>query len=83
MSEEGIATAVDGAGVLTPSSSRPHGERLGRYVLLGSIGEGSAGAVVAAYDTRLDRRVALKFLYQGNVDADRQRSRLRAEAQAL
>ncbi|MEM6294831.1 MAG: serine/threonine-protein kinase [Myxococcota bacterium] len=48
------ATAVgDG---LTP------GTRLGRYLVVEKIGEGGAGAVYAAFDAKLDRKVALKLL---------------------
>jgi eukaryotic-like serine/threonine-protein kinase len=41
------------------------GDRLGRYVLLGPAGEGAQGKVFQAYDTTLDRKVALKFLTGG------------------
>ncbi len=41
------------------------GETLGRYVLGPSLGSGGMGVVVAAYDPKLDRKVALKLLKPG------------------
>ena len=49
-----------------PASTRPAslkpGARLGPYQLLEWVGQGGMGDVFAAYDARLDRRVALKVL---------------------
>jgi tetratricopeptide (TPR) repeat protein/predicted Ser/Thr protein kinase len=55
--------------------------RLGHYVLLHTLGRGGMGVVYAAYDERLDRRVAIKLLHKrGREKAGR---RLIREAQAL
>ncbi len=74
----------------TPSSSRqgPGGEaaiagakQVGHFQVLRQVGEGGMGQVYAAYDPKLDRRVALKLL---NVrDDERDDLRLVREAQAL
>ena len=58
---------------------------VGRYVVLEPIGAGALGEVFAAYDTTLERTVALKWLYPAVRDADRplQRERLIFEARAL
>jgi eukaryotic-like serine/threonine-protein kinase len=56
-------------------------QRLGRYVLLGTLGRGGMGMVLEAFDRTLDRRVAVKVLHR-QLD-ERQRRRLVREAQAL
>ncbi|MEO7733310.1 MAG: serine/threonine-protein kinase, partial [Kofleriaceae bacterium] len=55
-----------------------------RYVVLDRIGHGAMGAVYAAYDPELDRKVALKLL-RTDVDrhADELRARLLREGQAM
>ncbi len=55
--------------------------RLDRYVLLGELGRGGMGVVHAAYDTTLDRKVALKLLR--DVGGPESHQRMLREARAL
>ena len=61
----------------------PEPVRIGRYVVLGSLGEGAMGVVYRAYDESLDRKVALKLLHPQRGDPRAARLRLQREAQAL
>ncbi|PCC68888.1 serine/threonine protein kinase [Nannocystis exedens] len=70
---------------LTPAALAP-GQRLAeRYTVLGFLGEGGMGLVLAAYDARLDRRVALKLLrHRADGSSGREeQARLVREAQAM
>src|SRR5262245_46712370 len=73
------ATARDGA---LAEVLLERGPSVGRYVVLGHIGSGGMGAVFAAYDPELDRRVALKLLHGGR-DGGGAQDRLLREAQAM
>jgi tetratricopeptide (TPR) repeat protein/predicted Ser/Thr protein kinase len=55
--------------------------RLGHYVLLSKLGQGGMGLVYAAYDERLDRKVALKLLRAAG--DPKARKRLQREAQSM
>ncbi len=61
------------------------GTQIGHYHVLERVGAGAMGVVYAAYDPRLDRKVALKLLRPAGhrVDVERARQRLMREAQAL
>jgi tetratricopeptide (TPR) repeat protein/predicted Ser/Thr protein kinase len=56
---------------------------LGHYMLLEKLGAGGMGEVFAAFDPRLDRRVAIKLLRSGSLSADEGKTRLQREAQAM
>jgi tetratricopeptide (TPR) repeat protein/tRNA A-37 threonylcarbamoyl transferase component Bud32 len=69
----------------TPTDFAP-GHKIGRYVVLDLIGKGAMGAVYAAYDAELDRKVALKLLharFQASVAEDELRNRLVREARTM
>lgn len=58
--------------------------KIDRFVVLDELGAGGMGQVFAAYDPRLDRKIALKVLRpQASADFDRARARLQSEAMAL
>lgn len=60
------------------------GDRVGRYLVLSTLGAGGMGVVFAAYDPHLDRKVALKLLRSGTkLDVADAQKRLRREAQAI
>ncbi|MCX4239887.1 serine/threonine-protein kinase [Paraliomyxa miuraensis] len=61
------------------------GQTIARYVVLDRLGRGGMGVVYAAYDPKLDRRIAVKVLHGAHGDeAGRRRSqRLLREAQAM
>ena len=60
---------------------RARGGLVGRYVVLALLGTGGMGAVYAAYDPELDRKVALKLLRPDAATLDS--VRLTREARAL
>ncbi|MBW1811452.1 MAG: serine/threonine protein kinase, partial [Deltaproteobacteria bacterium] len=67
------------------TSSLPRGTNLGRFVVLEQIGAGGMGVVYSAYDSVLDRKVAVKLLRfdcEGEAAAVRQ-DRLMREARAM
>jgi tetratricopeptide (TPR) repeat protein len=69
------------------SSALDRPQRLGRYVVLEILGVGGMGVVCAAYDPKLDRRVALKLLRDAatpeGTHATAGQARLIREAKAL
>ncbi len=57
-----------------------HAPRLGRLVILDRLGAGAMGTVYAAYDPRLDRKVAVKIMHAGGASAN---ARVLREARSL
>jgi serine/threonine protein kinase len=71
-------------GAELPRTALSIGDRVGRYLVLSSIGAGGMGVVFAAYDPQLDRKIALKLLRSGFAGSNKDaRARLRREAQAI
>jgi tetratricopeptide (TPR) repeat protein len=72
------------AGAEAPVGTLEPGTSVGRYTLLSFVGNGAMGEVYAAYDPKLDRRVALKLLRaRGTGDDERAEARLLREAQSI
>ncbi|MDB4965921.1 MAG: Serine/threonine kinase [Myxococcales bacterium] len=83
--EKGSRTAADRPATepqATGEAGFRSGDRIGRYVLISSIGQGGMGVVFLAYDPELDRKVALKLLRIGTLGKEG-KQRLIREAQAL
>jgi eukaryotic-like serine/threonine-protein kinase len=59
------------------------GSRVDRYQVLGAIGRGGMGEVYAAYHPDLDRRIALKVVYEAGGGLPERRARLLREARAI
>jgi tetratricopeptide (TPR) repeat protein len=62
--------------------SLPSDTRLGHYVIRAKLGAGGMGEVYLAEDTRLNRKVAIKFLPPESTADERAKRRLAREAQA-
>ena len=56
--------------------------QIGRYRVLRLLGEGGMGRVYAAYDERLDRRIAIKVLHHDVTETSRARVEREAKAMA-
>jgi tRNA A-37 threonylcarbamoyl transferase component Bud32/tetratricopeptide (TPR) repeat protein len=60
------------------------GFRLGRYVILRTIGQGAMGVVYLAHDTELERQIALKLIRpESKIVATLERERLLVEARNI
>src|SRR5215210_8053068 len=65
------------------SVSNPNGARIGVYDVLSPLGTGGMGEVYLARDTRLDRRVAIKFLSDAFARDPERLARFEREARVL
>ncbi|MBL9106689.1 MAG: serine/threonine protein kinase [Myxococcales bacterium] len=90
---DALDPAIDGSGATRRGPAGASGEagadeagerpeRLDRYVLLRELGRGGMGVVYAAYDNRLDRKVAIK-LVRDAVGGPEAHARMLREARAL
>lgn len=68
----------------TGATALRRGQSVGRFVVIGLVGIGGMGAVYAAYDPQLDRKVAIKVLHPAiQARAAGQPDELLVEAQAM
>jgi formylglycine-generating enzyme required for sulfatase activity len=78
---------ADGRTIARPEGvnigDREAGARIGRYVVLESVGTGAMGVVYGAYDPELDRKIALKLIKPGQGAKTMARERLLREAKAM
>src|SRR5262245_52452163 len=84
MGDDRGVTAPTVDAVPRPPKAEPlaSGTTIGRFSLLGVLGEGGMGVVYSAYDPELDRRVAIKLL-TGRGSSRERDMRLHREAQAM
>jgi tetratricopeptide (TPR) repeat protein len=59
------------------------GDSVGRFVVLGRLGQGGMGVVYAAFDPDLDRKIALKLVLPERGGGAQARARMLREAQAM
>jgi outer membrane protein assembly factor BamB/tRNA A-37 threonylcarbamoyl transferase component Bud32 len=80
----GEKTVATSSAPVRPTPELEVGARIDRYVVLERIGEGAMGVVYAAYDPRLDRKVAIKLLKPRREAGSRlARAALAREAQSM
>src|SRR2546421_198519 len=66
----------------TSADSTSSGQRLGRFTLLDTVGQGGFGTVYKALDPELDRVVALKVPRAGNLSGPQELDRFLREARS-
>src|SRR5262245_24911181 len=67
---------------MTDATESLTGRQFGDYQILAPLGAGGMGVVYAAEDTRLRRKVAIKFLPAASIGDERAKQRLFHEARA-
>ena len=91
-SREGLDSVTSGGfepapvGLIEGESLFAHGSKIDQFIVLDKLGGGGMGVVVSAYDTQLDRRVAIKVLRPdvwGQASEEAGQLRLLREAQAM
>ncbi len=75
-----VRTVTDESMTDAPLTKTP-GRRVGRFTVLGQLGQGGMGSVLQAYDDTLDRQVAVKVMHESL--GNRHEKRMLREAQAL
>jgi predicted Ser/Thr protein kinase len=81
-SPDGLADAAERDRVFEALfGTRAERRTFGRYLVLGTLGRGAMGTVLEAYDSQLERRLAIKVLHADT--SARDAKRLVREAQAL
>ena len=87
----GGSPSLEAEAPTVPAGTEAHmalarGQKVGRFMVLSRIGAGGMGVVFAAYDPKLDRKVALKLLRSagdGATSTAASQMRLLREAQAM
>lgn len=79
----GARTLTSEPGSALGGEERAEPTRVGRYLIIRSLGQGAMGIVYLAYDPQLDRKVALKMLRGDPAAAAQGRARVQREAQAM
>ena len=78
-----LSTPADPAQVRAVLARLDTGDELGPFRITGLIGAGGMGEVYRAWDTRLDRHVAIKVVQQASSIDGAARERFEAEARAI
>jgi eukaryotic-like serine/threonine-protein kinase len=73
---------VDRRRLFEAKMANPIPEKIGKYKVIGRLGQGGMGTVYKAHDPNLDRLVAIKILAGGLTDDPAYRQRFYREAQA-
>ena len=82
----GCGSSFQIAGTTTATWAKPENKRIGKFEIIGTLGQGGFGTVFKAHDSELDRTVAIKVPRAGNIgsgpeDVDRFLREARAVAQ--